>query len=99
MANTLVRPVISKTLRIRGWVQTKSQVTVVAPQALQAADEDAEAGGIEEIDPFEVDNDLVLSFADQLDQLLPKSRGGVDVHFALHRQHGVRGVAIIHLEA
>jgi hypothetical protein len=71
----------------------------VAAQALEAADQDAEAGGIEEVDSFEVDDDLMLSFADQLDQLLPKSWSGVHVHFALDRQHGVRGVAVIHLEA
>src|SRR5205823_1563588 len=67
----------------------EQQVAVVTAQALQAADEDAESGRVQEVDPLEVDHDPVLAFADQLDQPLAETRRGVDVDLPAHGQDGV----------
>src|SRR5687768_3585518 len=64
------------------------QVTVVAPHTLQPADQHAEAGRVEELDAFEVDQDRALTLVDQLDQLLAELWCRVDVDLALHRQDG-----------
>ena len=48
----------------------EGQVPVVAAQPLEPSNEHPETSRVQEIDPFEVDNDLVLALADQLNQLL-----------------------------
>src|SRR4051794_2065119 len=55
------------------------EVAVVAAESLQAADQHAEPGGVEEVDAFEVDDDLVLALTDQLDELLAEPGRRVDV--------------------
>ena len=50
ITNTLARPVIRKILSSRSWLQTSSQRAVVGADLLQAADQHAEAGGVEELD-------------------------------------------------
>src|SRR5205823_5763497 len=67
----------------------EKEVAVVTAEALQAADEHAEAGGIEEVDAFEIDDDAVFAFAHQLDQPLAKARRGVDVDLAANGEDGV----------
>ena len=47
---TLARPVIRKILSSRSWLQTSCEGAVVGADLLQAADEDAETGGVEELD-------------------------------------------------
>ncbi len=83
-----MRPVISKTFRIAALRADEDEVAVVAAQPLQPAHQDAESGGIEEVDPFEVDDDLVLPIADQLNEAFAELGGGVDVDFARYAQHG-----------
>ena len=61
----------------------------MAPQALEAAHKDAQARGVEEVNALEIDDDAVLSFADQLDQALAEARCRVDVDLAAHGQNGV----------
>src|SRR5205814_9726657 len=51
--------------------------------------ENAQPGGVEEVDAFEVDHDLVLAFADELDQAFAKTGCGVDVDLPAHGQDGV----------
>ena len=46
---------------------------------LEGADEHTEAGGVEELDLRHVDDDLVVAFTDQLDELLAELRRRVDV--------------------
>src|SRR5258705_10509769 len=66
----------------------QGQVAVVAADPLEPADEDAEPGGVEELDALEVDQDRALTLVDQLDELLAELGCGVDVDLALHRQDG-----------
>ena len=49
---------------------------------LEAADQHAEAGGVEELDALHVDDHVVLPGADQVDQLLAELGRGVDVDLA-----------------
>src|SRR5205085_11412261 len=76
----------------------EEEVAIVAAQPLETTDEHAQPGGVEEVDAFEVDDDAVLALADQLDQLLPETRRGVDVDFSLHGQHRVRRMAVVDVE-
>src|SRR5687767_5012022 len=62
------------------------QVTVVAADALETTDEDAEPGRVEKLHAFEVDQDLTLALVDQLNQLLAELGRRVDVDFTLYRQ-------------
>src|SRR5439155_24424972 len=66
----------------------QDQLTVVAADPLQAAHQHPEPGGVEEVDALEVDDDLVLALADQLDEPLAEARRGVDVDLTLDGQHG-----------
>ena len=81
MANTLVSPVISNTLRMRLWVHTSERSPSWAAESLEPADEHTEAGGVEEVDALEVDDDAVLALADQLDQTLSEAGCGVHIDF------------------
>src|SRR5579884_278183 len=65
----------------------QGEVTIVAAQALEPPDQHTEAGGVEEVDPLQVDDDLLVTLADQLDQPLPQPGGGVDVDLATNGQH------------
>src|SRR5215510_3673312 len=54
------------------------ELTVVRPQALHAADEDAERRRVDEGRVAEVDDDLLPALADHLQQLLLELRSGVE---------------------
>ena len=60
----------------------------MAADPLEPADEDAEPGRVEELHPFEVDQDRALTLVDQLDELLAELGRRVDVDLALHGQDG-----------
>src|SRR6202011_3214184 len=76
----------------------QGQVALMATKPLETADQHPEAGRVEEVHALEVDDDLVLALADQLDQLLSESGRGVDVDLPLHRQHGERRVGVVYVE-
>src|SRR5712691_7630919 len=63
------------------------QVAVMAAEPLQPAHQHAKAGGVEEVDGLEVDDDAVLSLADQLDEALAEAGSRVDVHLTAHREN------------
>src|SRR5450755_2687926 len=54
----------------------QSEIAVVASEPLQSSDQHAQPGRVEEVHSLEVDNDLVLALADELDELLPETRSG-----------------------
>src|SRR5207245_1959655 len=64
------------------------EIAIVAPEPLESAHQDAETGGVEEVDGFEVDDDLVLALADELDEALAEPRRGVDVDLPPDGEHG-----------
>ena len=71
------------------------QAAVVGPQALEHADEDAQAGRVEELDPLHVHEDAVGTGVDQLVQAFAEPGRGVDVDLAADLQdrvirHGAR---------
>ena len=53
------------------------------------ADEHAEAGGVEELDPAQVDHHVSRAAFDQLDEAFPQPGRGVDVDLAADFQHRV----------
>src|SRR5436853_3777237 len=67
----------------------QEEVAVVAAQALEPAHEHAQAGGVQELDALEVDDDPVLAFGDQLDESLAEPGTRVPVHFPAHAEDGV----------
>jgi hypothetical protein len=56
----------------------------VGPHPPQAPDQHPEAGGVEEPDLVQVDDELVAARADQVDEQLTQPRRGVDVDLAPH---------------
>ena len=74
------------------------QVAAVAAQALEAADQHAQPGRVEEVHAFEIDDDLAVPLADQLDQPLPQARRAVDVDLALDSQNRERRSAVVYLQ-
>src|SRR5215468_6450440 len=60
------------------------QRAVAGPHPLQAPDQHPEAGGVEEPDPAQVDDELVAALADQVDEQLPQPRRGIHIDLALH---------------
>ncbi len=52
--------------------------------ALEAAHQDTEAGGVEELDSLHVHDELVVVLVDQVDQQLAEPRRGVYVDLALY---------------
>jgi hypothetical protein len=62
----------------------ESQRAVVCPDALETADQDAEAGRVEELDALHVDDQVVVAGRHQVDELLPQLRRGVDIDLAAH---------------
>ena len=59
------------------------QRAVVRPHPLQAADQHPQAGGVEEPDLVQVDDELVAVLAGQIDEQLTQPRRGVDIDLAL----------------
>ena len=53
------------------------------PHPLQAADQHPQAGGVEEPDLVQVDDELVVALADQIDEQLAEPRRGLDIDLAL----------------
>ena len=79
MPNTLSRPVIRKTRRMRSLEHTiRSQPELVADE-LEAPDEDAEAGRVEEGHLVEVDDEVGAAGRDLLVEGRAQLGGGVDV--------------------
>jgi hypothetical protein len=76
----------------------EDELAVVAAHPLEAADEHAEAGRVEEVHALEVDDDLVLALTDELDEALSEAGCGVHVDLTLDRQHRP-AVALGHLES
>src|SRR5947209_10613558 len=66
----------------------EGEVAVVATEPLEATDAHAEARGVEEVDTFQVDDDVVLALADQLHQPFAKPRRGVDVVLPTNSEDG-----------
>src|SRR5690348_15026426 len=60
------------------------QRAVVDPHPPQAPDQHPEAGGVEEPDLVQVDDELVAALADQVDEQLPQPRRRIDIDLALH---------------
>ena len=56
---------------------------------LEAPHQNAEAGGVQEIDLLHVDDEVVAPRRDQVDELLTQLRSGVDVDLAAHLDNGV----------
>src|SRR5207247_8141062 len=59
------------------------QRAVVGPHPLQAPDQHPEAGGVEEPDLVQVDDELVVALADQVDEQLTQPRRRIDIDLAL----------------
>src|SRR4051794_19914602 len=57
------------------------QLAAVGAGPLEAADEDAEPGGVQEVERFHVDHDA-SAFVDDLDERLAELRGGAQVKVA-----------------
>jgi hypothetical protein len=55
----------------------------VGPHPPQAPDQHPEAGGVEEPDLVQVDDELVVGLADQIDEQLTQPRRGIDIDLAL----------------
>src|SRR5208282_2720411 len=58
------------------------QRAVVRPDPLQAPDQHPEAGGVEEPDLLQVDDELVVVPADQIDEQLTQPRRRIDIDLA-----------------
>src|SRR6266568_6767884 len=60
------------------------QRAAVRPHPPQAPDQHPEAGGVEEPDLVQVDDELVAALADQVDEQLTQPRRGIHIDLALH---------------
>src|SRR5262252_8397744 len=60
------------------------QGAVMRPDPLQAADQDTQAGGVQELDLLHIHHELIEPGVDQLDEKLTQARRGVDVDLAFH---------------
>ena len=69
---------------MRCCVQTRSSEPSWAPHPLQAPDQYSEAGGVEEPDLVQVDDELVAALGDQVDEQLPQPRRRIHIDLALH---------------
>ena len=98
MENTLVSPVISNTLRMRAWVQTRERSPPWLRRRFKPADQHAQPGRVQEVHPFEVDDDLAMALADQLDELLAQPRRAVHVDLTLDRENRERRSAVVYLQ-
>ncbi len=97
--NTVVRPVISNTLRMRAWVQTSVRSPSWLRRRLSPPTRTPRPVESRKSTDFEVDDDLPVPLTDQLDQLLPQTRGAVDVDLAFHGQDCVGRSAVNDLQA
>ena len=87
MGKTLVRPVMRKILdALLG--ADEAQRALVGTDALEPADEHAEARRVEELDALHVDDQVVLAAAHEVDELLAELRRRVDVDLAPHHDDG-----------
>src|SRR5215831_19158123 len=57
--------------------------TFVSPNALEPADEHAQAGGVEKLHLLHVHHQLVVTTVHQIDKKLTQPRGSIDVDLAL----------------
>src|SRR6266487_3131949 len=84
MPKTSVSPVIRKIFRIRCCVQTRSSEPSWARTRFRPPDQYPEAGGVEEPDLVQVDDELAAALADQVDEQLPQPRRRIHIDLALH---------------
>lgn len=70
----------------------------MAAQALQATDQHAQTSRVEEVNALQVDHDLVLTLAHELDELLAQAWSGVYVYLPSHSQHNVGLATFVYLE-
>src|SRR5207245_7390452 len=61
------------------------QRALVRAYSLEAADEHAEPGRVEEVDVLHVDDQVVVAARHEVDELFAQLRGGVDVDLAADR--------------
>src|SRR5688572_17352893 len=54
---------------------------------LERADEDAQPGRVEELDPAQVDDDVLGALLDQFHQSFPQTGGSVDINFTANVEH------------
>src|SRR3954452_5557632 len=66
----------------------QAQRALVGADALEAADEHTETGGVEEVDVLHVHDEVVGPAADEVDELFAQLGGGVDVDLAAHLDDG-----------
>src|SRR5262249_8527482 len=58
--------------------------SIVGPDSLQPADQDAQASGVKELHLFHVDDELVIAVVDQVNKEFAETRRGVDVDLAFY---------------
>ena len=83
MPKTFVSPVILKIFSIRSCVQTRSREPSCARTRFRPPTSTPEAGGVEELDLLQVDDELVVVLVDQIDEQLTEPRRRVDIDLAL----------------
>ena len=89
--NTWSSAVIRKILSSDSLPQTTPKLAPDGARLAQRADQHAEPGGVQEVDPAEVDHHRADPAVEQLDDAFPQPGRGVDVHLATDLEHGVRG--------
>ena len=99
MEKTLVSPVISNTLRIRACVQTRERSPSWLRSRFKPPTSTPETGRVQEVDPFEIDDDLAMALADQLNQLLAEPGRGVHVDLPFDREDRIGRPAVVNLSA
>jgi hypothetical protein len=62
----------------------------VGAHPLEATDQHAETGGVEELHALDIDDEVVVARVDQADEGLAQLGCGVDIDLTGHRDHGVR---------
>ena len=78
----MVEPGDLEDLEDRGSEQTRASSPSLVRTRLSAPTEDPEPGRVEELDPVEVDDDVVATVVDQLDELLAQPGRGGDIDLA-----------------
>jgi hypothetical protein len=61
---------------------------IVGAHPLQPADKHAKPGGVEELDPLHVHDQVIVPLVNEADKSLPQPGRGVDVNLAAHLDDG-----------
>jgi len=88
MSRTRSSPVISNTLRVAAAGRPHHHVAAVVAQALHAAHQDRQAGGVDQLGPGDVDRQVAGPVLDQAHERRAELRGGVAVQVAPDVHHG-----------